>query len=50
MKTKAERREEKRRNNRKMIVHGRSIFTILRIKAKKAEEAKKNGITPKKSD
>lgn len=41
MKTKAEKREEVRRNNRKMIVRGRSIFTITRIKVAKAEKAQK---------
>lgn len=34
--TKSERREKIRTNQRKMVVRGRSIFTLLRVKAKKA--------------
>lgn len=37
---KSERREKIRKNQRKMIVRGRSIFTIVRIKVKQAQEAK----------
>lgn len=36
--TKSEKREAKKKNNRKMIVRGRSIFNILRIKKIKASE------------
>jgi hypothetical protein len=38
-KLKAEKREEKKRNNSKMIVRGRSIFTLQRIRTEKAIEA-----------
>lgn len=41
MKTKGEKREEQRRNHSKMIVRGRGIFTILRIKIIKANKARK---------
>lgn len=41
MTTKGEKREKIRRNQRKMVVRGRSIFTILRVMGKKAEEARK---------
>ena len=37
--TKAEKRERITKNNRKMKVQGRSIFTIARIKMEKAVEA-----------
>ena len=39
--TKGERREKIRRNQGKMIVRGRSIFTLARIKVEKAIEARK---------
>lgn len=38
---KAEKREKIKRNRSKMLVRGRSIFNIVRIKIKKAEEARK---------
>lgn len=38
--TKGERREKVRRNQRKMIVRGRSIFTVVRQKVLKAEKAR----------
>lgn len=38
---KSERREKIRKNQRKMIVRGRSIFTLMRIKTEKAFEARK---------
>lgn len=38
---KAEQREKRKKNNSKMIVTGRSIFTLSRIKAEKAIEANK---------
>jgi hypothetical protein len=41
--TKSEKREKKRRNRSKMIVDGRSLFTIVRIKINKANN-KKNGV------
>jgi hypothetical protein len=41
MQTKAERREKRKANNNKMIVTGRSIFTLSRIKAEKAIKANK---------
>jgi len=34
--TKSEKRERIRKNRNKMVVHGRSIFNIIRIKIKKA--------------
>lgn len=34
--TKGEKREQIERNRRKMVVRGRSIFTLLRVKARKA--------------
>jgi hypothetical protein len=40
METKAERRERKKRNRRKMKVTGRSIFVIQETILKAAEEAK----------
>lgn len=39
MGTKGEKREAIKRNQSKMIVRGRSLLTILRIKAVKAEKA-----------
>lgn len=41
METKQEKRERIRKNQSKMIVRGRSIFTIARIKVNKAKDAKK---------
>lgn len=38
MKTKSERREGKRNNQRKMKVDGRSLLEILKIKLKRARE------------
>lgn len=38
--TKSEKRERIRKNQVKMIVRGRSIKTIMRIKIAKAEEAR----------
>lgn len=35
METKGEKREKIRENNRKMVVRGRSIFTIVRAKIKR---------------
>jgi hypothetical protein len=32
---KAERREQKRRNRRKMVVRGRSIFNLLKLKGRR---------------
>jgi len=39
MRIKAEQREKRKKNNSKMIVSGRSIFTLARIKAEKAIKA-----------
>ncbi len=39
MNTKQERREKKRKNSRKMIMSGRSLFVILRIKRENAKAA-----------
>lgn len=39
--TKAEKREKLKNNRSKMIIKNRSIFTIVRIKRKKAEKHKK---------
>jgi len=41
METKSEKREQKRNNKRKMIVRGRSIFTLQKIMIDKALEAHK---------
>lgn len=38
---KSEKREKKRKNNSKMVVRGRSIFNIQRIRKEKLEEYKK---------
>lgn len=38
MKTKAEKREQLKRNQRKMTISNRSIFNIIRIKKNKAKK------------
>lgn len=39
--TKSEKRERIRKNQRKMVVRGRSIFTIFRVKILKAKDAQR---------